>query len=82
MNEEVGFTESNFKGTEIKLNETGIKECSEFKDMFEKTIKHSIEHMPDSRERSEFLRKLEETILFGTNIIASKTGNFKEIINS
>jgi hypothetical protein len=63
-----------------KLNEQGFKEVSDFKSAFNDFVGLALSKMPESRTKSIFKTKIEEAAFFGTKSIASKDGNFSEII--
>lgn len=63
-----------------KLNEQGFKEMNEFKSNMSVTVAKVMELMPDGRDKSLFKTKLEEAVFFGAKAIASKGGNFSEMI--
>lgn len=58
------------------LNAKGIAEMNDFKMELANTIRNVSELMPDGREKSLFITKIEEAVFFGSKAIASKDGNF------
>lgn len=62
-----------------KLNEQGFKEMEAYKKTMADAVGFVAATMPDGREKSIFLTKLEEAVFFGAKAIASKDGNFTEI---
>lgn len=63
------------------LNENGFSEVQDFKTSIAHAVREIEGFLPEGREKSIFLTKLEEAVFFGTKAIASKEGNFKEIKN-
>lgn len=63
-----------------KLNEKGFAEVKDFKAAFNDFIGLALSKMPEGRTRSIFKSKIEEAAFFGTKAIASKEGNFEEIV--
>jgi hypothetical protein len=57
------------------LNETGKKQMAQFKTTFANAAKNVLDAMPDGREKSIFLTKLEEAVFFGAKSIASVPAN-------
>ena len=62
-----------------KLNKNGFEEMEQFKKEFADAVRQAITRMPDSREKSIFLTKVEEAVFFGAKAIASKSENYTEI---
>jgi hypothetical protein len=62
-----------------KLNESGFEEVRKFKSLMSLAVTEALSLLPDSREKSIFVTKLEEAMFFGTKAIASKTENHTEI---
>jgi hypothetical protein len=62
-----------------KLNEDGFREVDEFKRGMAENIHFLLSMLPEGREKSIFVTKIEEAMFFGTKAIASKPGNFTEI---
>lgn len=64
-----------------KVNESGFKEIAEFKSTLSEALKKVNALLPDGRDKSIFTTKIEEAVFFGTKSIASKEGNFTEIVS-
>lgn len=62
-----------------KLNDNGFSEVKQFKQAMADAVKATLALMPDGREKSIFITKLEEAVFFGTKAIAAKEGNHTEI---
>ena len=63
-----------------KLNDTGFKEMQAYKKTMADATKAAVLEMPDGREKSIFLTKMEEAVFFGAKAIASKPENHTEIV--
>lgn len=63
-----------------KLNEKGFTEVAELKTTMARTVNEALALMPEGREKAVFKTKMEEDMFFGTKAIASKPGNFTEIV--
>lgn len=63
-----------------KLNEKGFAEVKAFKSGLSLIINETLNLMPEGREKAVFKTKVEEAVFFGTKAIASKPGNFTEIV--
>lgn len=63
-----------------KLNEDGFKKVKEFKTTMKEAVSKAVESMPDSREKSIFLTKIEEAMFFGTKALAESPENHTETI--
>ncbi|CAB4153248.1 hypothetical protein UFOVP610_56 [uncultured Caudovirales phage] len=63
-----------------KLNDAGFEEVKTLKSTMADVMAKILPLMPDGREKSIFMTKIEEGMFFGTKAIASKEGNFTEII--
>lgn len=64
-----------------KLNEKGFQQVESFKNAMAYAVVHVQKLLPDGREKAVFNTKMEEAMFFGTKAIASKEGNFTEIIS-
>jgi hypothetical protein len=62
-----------------KLNDKGFSEMAAFKNHMAIAVDVALKQMPESREKSLFVTKLEEAVFFGAKAIASKDGNFDYI---
>jgi hypothetical protein len=62
-----------------KLNETGFEKIAEFKTTMSVAVNSVLTLLPEGREKSIFITKLEEAMFFGTKAIASGTENHTEI---
>jgi hypothetical protein len=62
-----------------KLNEKGFSEVSGFKTLMSEAVTKALELLPECREKSLFVTKLEEAMFFGTKALASKPSNYTEI---
>lgn len=62
------------------LNEKGMEEVKLLKAIMGGTLERLLPHLPDTRETSIFKTKIEEAMFFGVKAIASKDGNYKEIV--
>lgn len=63
-----------------KLNDQGFSEVNTFKRDMNRVAKEVLKYLPEGRDRSIFITKMEEAAFFGTRAIASKEGNYSEII--
>ncbi len=63
-----------------KLNELGLKEVRDLKSSMSFTISRVMKTMPEGRDKAIFKTKIEEALFFGTRALASKEGNYTEII--
>ena len=61
-----------------KCNEVGFKEITEFKSAMANAVRDSLQRMPEGREKSIFMTKIEEAVFFGTKAIAAKSENHTE----
>ncbi len=64
-----------------KLNDQGFAQMKEYKQTMADAVKKVTDAMPDGRDKSIFITKMEEGVFFGAKAIASKTENFSEIIS-
>lgn len=62
-----------------KLNELGFEKMKAYKQTLADAVKSVIENMPDGREKSIFLTKMEEAVFFGAKAIASAPENHTEV---
>lgn len=62
------------------LNEKGMEEVKLLKATMGGTLERVLPHLPEGRDKSIFMTKIEEAMFFGTKAVASKDGNFKEIV--
>jgi len=62
-----------------KLNDTGFSEMKTYKEKLANAVKEVTAMMPDCREKSIFITKMEEGVFFGAKAIAQKAGNHTEI---
>lgn len=63
-----------------KLNETGFQEVKLLKETLQSAVQTALDLMPEGREKSVFKTKIEEAVFFGTKAVASKVGNWTEIV--
>lgn len=63
-----------------KLNESGFTEVAKLKTGLSVAVAAALELMPEGREKAVFKTKIEEAVFFGTKAVASKPGNFTEIV--
>jgi hypothetical protein len=63
-----------------KLNEQGFSEVQTLKSIMADAVESILHLMPEGREKSVFKTKIEEAMFFGTKAVASKEGNFTEIV--
>lgn len=63
-----------------KLNEQGMKEVHLLKNRMVHAVMDVMQLMPEGREKAVFKTKIEEAMFFGTKAVASKPGNFTEIV--
>lgn len=64
-----------------KLNNEGFMDMELYKNTMAKAVNLAKMMMPESREKSIFITKIEEAVFFGAKAIASKPENFTEIIS-
>jgi hypothetical protein len=62
-----------------KLTDKGFVEMAEYKNRMAQATKAVTEMMPEGRERSIFMTKVEEAVFWGAKAIASKAGNHSEV---
>ena len=63
-----------------KLNETGFARVKAFKEEMSCAVGKAFELLPEGRDKSIFITKIEEAVFFGTRAIAADDGNFSEIV--
>lgn len=63
-----------------KLNEKGFEEVKALKSVMAKAVAEALTYMPEGREKNIFKTELEKAMFFGTKAVASKEGNFTEIV--
>lgn len=63
-----------------KLNEKGFEAVKEFKNTMAEAVKEAAALIPEGRDRSIFITKMEEGMFFGTRGIASLPENHTEIV--
>lgn len=64
-----------------KLNEAGFETMKTYKSVMADAVKDVLDMMPESREKSIFITKMEEAVFFGAKAIASRAENHTEIIS-
>lgn len=62
-----------------KLNDTGFERMKVFKETMATATTFVLNQMPDSREKSIFVTKLEEAVFFGAKAIAQNPENHTEV---
>lgn len=63
-----------------KLNDNGFAAMKKFKEKMSLAVSEAAHEMPEGREKSIFITKMEEGVFFGAKAIASQTHNHSEII--
>jgi hypothetical protein len=63
-----------------KLNDLGFDQMKNYKSVMAVATKAVLDFMPESREKSIFITKMEEAIFFGAKAISQKPENHTEII--
>ena len=63
------------------LNDTGLEQTKAMKSKLQAAVNEVLEMIPEGREKAIFKTKVEEAAFFVTRAIASKDGNYKEVIN-
>jgi hypothetical protein len=64
-----------------KLNDKGFNEVAAFKNHMAIAVDIALKNIPEGREKSIFVTKMEEAMFFATKAIASKDGNFEYVDN-
>jgi hypothetical protein len=64
-----------------KLNEKGFEEVRLLKSEMASAVQVVLNLMPEGREKALFKTQIETAMFYATKAIASKEGNFTEIIN-
>ncbi len=59
------------------LNETGKAKMAAYKMRIAEAVKAVAAEMPDGRDKSIFITKMEEGVFFGAKAIASQEGNYE-----
>lgn len=62
-----------------KLNDNGFEKMSAYKTTMAEAVKAATALMPEGREKSIFLTKMEEGVFFGAKAIASVPENHTEV---
>jgi hypothetical protein len=62
-----------------KLNDKGFDVMKNYKQIMADAVNNVLRAMPDGREKSIFLTKMEEAVFFGAKAIASKPENHTEV---
>ena len=62
------------------LNPNGVQEVRKLKTEMNKAASKALALMPDGREKQLFKTHLETAMFYGTKAVASKDGNYSEII--
>ncbi len=65
-----------------KLNEKGQVDLNVFKGGMNASITKALSFLPDGRDKSIFITKIEEAMFFATRAIASKEGNYSEVVKN
>lgn len=63
-----------------KLTEQGFKQVAEFKNTLKEAVDKIEKLMAEGREKSLFKTNLETALFWGKKAIASKEGNYSEIL--
>ena len=63
-----------------KLNEQGFAQVKIFKDGLANAVNALLVGIPDGREKALFMTNMETAVFYGTKAIASKPGNYTEIV--
>jgi hypothetical protein len=62
-----------------KLNDTGFAAMQEYKQTMADAVRKVTAAMPECREKSIFITKMEEGVFFGAKAIAQKPENHTEL---
>lgn len=62
------------------LNPNGVQEVRKLKTEMNMAVSKALTLMPEGREKQLFKTHLETAMFYGTKAVASKDGNFSEII--
>lgn len=63
-----------------KLNDQGFEAVARLKSTMASAVELVLMDMPEGREKALFKTKVEEAMFFGTKAVASKEGNYSEIV--
>ena len=63
-----------------KLNEQGFVEVTQLKRTMAAAVDDVLPLMPEGRDKAVFKTKMEEAMFFATKSIATKEGNFTDIV--
>jgi hypothetical protein len=64
-----------------KLNESGFAEMHLYKQTMTDAVAQCLAAMPEGREKSLFKTNIDQAVFWGAKAIASKTGNFDQIVD-
>ncbi len=63
------------------LNAKGIQDVDFFKNTIAIAASKVADLMPEGREKSLFLTKIEEASFYGTRALSTVNGNYNEVVN-
>lgn len=63
------------------LNEDGKRDVKNFKTTMNTLAKKAVAYLPEGREKSLFITKIEEACFFGTKALSSMEGNYSDVID-
>lgn len=63
-----------------KLNDAGFEAVRKFKGNLVTAVNEALTLLPEGREKSIFLTKMEEAVFFGTKSLAALPENHSEVI--
>lgn len=63
-----------------KLNDKGFAEMQKYKETMAVAVAKAASLMPEGREQSIFITKMEEGVFFGAKAIAAKPENHSEVV--